>query len=226
MKSLPIPSQRTGANATPVDLYASRQHNSEQKRLETKTTHSLQAKLAHSSRSYTLEPGKRYLSCRLVHLKAFVDFVNPKEDEFVYATLSFLKHRYATGAHPAQTEVIFNDEEGSMLFDFSEIEGAKFDPAMLLKLNQQIHLTICKQKKNQKAVVLGSKNLDWRAVLHSSSIEVNAEVLPSDLTKQGSLGVAQLHIDLLPPLSKSEALTEDSVDKQITLERKFETEAL
>jgi len=63
-------------------------------------------------------------------------------------------------------------------------------------------------------------------VLHSSSIEVNAEVLPSDLTKQGSLGVAQLHIDLLPPLSKSEALTEDSVDKQITLERKSETEAL
>ncbi len=59
------------------------------------------AKLAHSTRAYTLEQGKRYLSCRLVHLKALVDFVNPKEDEFVYATVSFLKHRYATGAHQA-----------------------------------------------------------------------------------------------------------------------------
>ena len=70
-----------------------------------------------------------------------------------------------------------------MLFDFSEIEGAKFDPAVLIKLNHQIHLTICKQKKNEKAIVIGSKNLDWRAVLHSSSIEVNAEILPADLAK-------------------------------------------
>lgn len=61
---------------------------------------------------------------------------------------------------------------------------------MLLKLNQLVHLTILKQRKNEKAIVIATKNLDWRAVLHSGSIEINAELLPVDLTKQGSLCVA------------------------------------
>ncbi len=86
-----------------------------------------------------------------------------------------------------------------MLFDFSD---TSFDPAMLLKLNQSVHLTILKQRKNEKAIVLGTKNLDWRTVLHSSAIEINAEVLPVELTKQGSLCVAQVHLDILPPLTR------------------------
>ena len=61
---------------------------------------------------------------------------------------------------------------------------------MLLKLNQTLHVTILRQKKNEKAVVMGTKNLDWRAILHSNSIEVNAEILPVDLTKQGAMGLA------------------------------------
>jgi len=51
-------------------------------------------------------------------------------------------------------------------------------------------LTICKQRKNEKAIVLGTKNIDWRQILNASSIEVNAEVLPIDLAKAGSMGVA------------------------------------
>ena len=73
---------------------------------------------------------------------------------------------------------------------------------------------------------MGTKNIDWRAILHSSAIEVNDEVLPVDLAKHGSLCVAQLHLDLLAPLSRQEALNDDTVDKQLTLERKFEAESL
>jgi hypothetical protein len=51
-------------------------------------------------------------------------------------------------------------------------------------------LTILKQRKNERAVVIATKNLDWRAVLHSGSIEINAELLPVDLTKQGALCLA------------------------------------
>ena len=113
---------------------------------------------------------------------------------------------------------MFTEEDGSFLFDFahgeSETSAGKFDPTLLLKLNQMIHLTILKQKKNEKAIVIGTKNLDWRALLHSSSIEINAEILPVDLTKSGSLCVAQLHLDLLQPLTKLEALSEESVQKQ------------
>jgi len=87
-------------------------------------------------------------------------------------------------------------------------------------------LTILRQRKNEKAVVIGTKNLDWRAVLHSSSIEINAEILPVDLAKKGALCVAQLHLDILPSLGKIEALSEEAVDKQLSLERKFESESL
>ena len=73
---------------------------------------------------------------------------------------------------------------------------------------------------------MGTKNIDWRAVLHSNAIEVNAEILPVELTKQGSLCVAQIHLDLLAPLSRQEGLNEDTVDKQMTLERKFDAESL
>jgi hypothetical protein len=47
-----------------------------------------------------------------------------------------------------------------------------------------------------------------------------------DLAKQGALCVAQIHLDLLAPLARQEALNEDTVDKQLTLERKFEAESL
>jgi centrosomal protein CEP76 len=87
-------------------------------------------------------------------------------------------------------------------------------------------LTILRQRKNEKAIVIGTKNLEWRAVLHSSSIEINAEILPVDLAKQGALCVAQLHLDILPSLGKIEALSEEAVDKQLSLERKFESESL
>ena len=120
-----------------------------------------------------------------------VEMVTAREDEFVYATVSFLKQRFQTEAYPAGTDIVFGEEDGCMMFEFGQNEGERIgnsmDPAMLLKLNQHIHVTILKQRKNEKAIVLGTKNLDWRAVLHSNAIEINAEVLPVDLTKQGTL---------------------------------------
>jgi hypothetical protein len=232
ISTLPIATKRPTSAAmgqTPAEALTAKVHVQEQVRLESKTPSSLAAKMhGRTTPSYTLEPNKRYLSIRMVHLRALVDYVNPREDEFIYVTISFLKQRFQTGALPAQAEVAFSEDDGSFLFDFSHDEAGvlKFDPAMLLKLNQTVHLTICKQRKNEKAVVLGTKNLDWRAVLHSSSIEINAEVLPVDLAKQGAMCVAQLHVDLLPPLSKQEALSEEAVSKQQSLERKFESESL
>jgi len=66
-------------------------HAYEQKRFESKTPSTLAAKMQGSNRSFSIEPNRRYLSCRLVHLKALVDHVNPKEDEFIFATVSFLR---------------------------------------------------------------------------------------------------------------------------------------
>lgn len=76
------------------------------------------------------------------------------------------------------------------MFEFvGEDENIKFDASMLLKLNQPIHITILKHRKNEKAIVLSTKCLDWRSLLYCNQIEINAEVLPVSLAQKGSLGV-------------------------------------
>lgn len=67
------------------------------------------------------------------------------------------------------------------MFEFEGAEEVKFDASMLLKLNQPLHLTIIKHRKNEKPVVLGTKTVDWRPLLYCNQVEVNAEVLPVSL---------------------------------------------
>ena len=43
-----------------------------------------------------LDPNKRYLCCNLVSGRALVDFVNPRDDEYVSVAVSFLKNRFHT----------------------------------------------------------------------------------------------------------------------------------
>ena len=93
---------------------------------------------------------------------------------------------------------------------------------MLLKLNSPLHITILKQRKGEKPIVIGSKNLEWRHLLSCNSIESNIELLPVDLTHQGSLGIIQIQLDLIPDLSKTDLINDDMLSKQLTLERKFE----
>lgn len=112
------------------------------------------------------------------------------------------------------------------MFDFQGEEEIKFDASMMLKLNQPLHITIIKHRKNEKPVVLGTKTIDWRPLLYCNQVEVNAEVLPVSLTHQGSLGVLTMHLDLVPALSRPELLTEEMVDKQINLEKKYEHETV
>lgn len=115
------------------------------------------------------------------------------------------------------------DFDETFIFDFvGENDQVRFDPTMLLKLNQPLHVAVLRQRKNERPVVMGTKNIDWRPLLHSNAIEVNAEILPVDLTHQGSIGVLQLHLDLIPQLSKNDILHEESVIKQTSLEKKFE----
>ena len=128
IQGLPIAPKRYGLSSagpgqTPAESITVKTHIQEQKRLESKTPSSLAAKLHDRTLpNYLLEPNRRYLSVRLVQLRALVDFLNPRDDEYIYATVSFLKQRYQTGAIPAQSEVLFTEEESSFLFDFAHEE--------------------------------------------------------------------------------------------------------
>lgn len=120
------------------------------------------------------------MSCRIIQGKAFVDFVNARDDEFLAITISFLKNRFHTKMIPVSTDPIFDE---TFIFEFvGENENIKFDPSMLLKLNQPLHITILKYRKNEKPIVLGTKNIDWRPLLINNAIEINAEFLAVDLT--------------------------------------------
>lgn len=87
--------------------------------------------------NYHIEPNKRYLSVRLVSIRALVDFLSPKDDEFIYCSISFLKQRFQTPAVSAAAELYFSEEEGSFLFDIDDLssKSAMIDPSLLLKLN-------------------------------------------------------------------------------------------
>lgn len=87
-------------------------------------------------------------------------------------------------------------------------------------------MTILKHRKNEKAVVIGTKMVEWRALLYCNQVEINAEILPISMTQKGSLGVLTLHLDLTPNLTQSELVNEESVSKQISLETKFDTESI
>jgi len=154
-----------------------------------------------------LDPNKRYLSFNIAGARAFVDFVNPRDDEYLSVAVSFLKNRFHTKHARAACEVSFDE---TFIFEFEGEHGsAKFDSALMMKLNQPVHLTILRHRRNEKAVVLGTKNVDWRSLLYCNSVEINAEIQPVDMTHKGSLGVILLNLDLIPNLLKSELLNED-----------------
>ena len=111
-----------------------------------------------------LDPNKRYLSCTIVKGNAFVDFVNERPDEDISVTVSFLKDRYSTKLIPCSPDPVF---EENFLFEFvGDNEEIKFDPSMLVKFNKPLHVTILKHRKNEKPIVLGTKNIDWRPGLY------------------------------------------------------------
>jgi hypothetical protein len=111
-----------------------------------------------------LDPNKRYMSLTVVKGSAFADFVNVRSDESLSIAVSFLKNRYHTRQVQCSTDPVYDE---TFLFEFvGDNENIKFDAATLLKLNQPIHITILKHRKNEKAVVLGTKQIEWRSLLY------------------------------------------------------------
>lgn len=146
--------------------------------------------------------------------------MNPRDDEHISVAISFLKNRFHTKRVRAGVEFAFNE---TFVFEFEgDQANSKFDAALLLKLNQPLHLTILRHRKNQRPVVIGTKNLDWRSLLYCNSVELNAGIMPVDLTTKGSLGLIQLNLDLVPNMTKTELCTEDQVIRQQELEKKYD----
>jgi hypothetical protein len=124
--------------------------------------------------SADLDPNKRYLSCSVVKGTAFTDFINIS-DEQLSISVSFMKQRFATSIRPASTDPIFNE---NFCFELTDEKNSRLDATQLLQVSAPLHVTILKHSTGQKPKVLGTKNIDWRAILACNSIEINATVQP------------------------------------------------
>lgn len=121
-----------------------------------------------STRDYgrTIDPNKRYMSCRIVNGKAFVDFINPRDDEFLQISVSFLKSRFKTKLVPASTDPLWDEV---FLFEFvGENESIRFDTSMLLKLHEPLQITVLKHRTNEKPIVISTKKVEWRPLLYTN----------------------------------------------------------
>lgn len=69
-----------------------------------------------------------------------------------------------------------------------------------MKLNVPLHLSVLKHRKNERPIVLGTKNIEWRQILYHNGVEINSEISPVSLTTQGTLGRVTMCLDLVPLL--------------------------
>lgn len=165
-----------------------------------------------------LDKKKKYVICKINKGASFVDFVSPKEDEYLKVSVSFLDQRYSSDPVPATTDPVFD-------FTVSLEIPSFLDPASLLTASTPLIVVLQKQKIEERSVVLSTERIDWRDLLANNSIEVAKEMQPIDLKHKGSLGILYIDLDLHPYLGKDNLLTSTIVRKQQDLEKKFEAES-
>ena len=94
--------------------------------------------------------------------------------------ISFLKNRFHTKIVPCRPDPVFDE---TFIFEIvGDNEKLKFDPSQLMKLNVPLHLSVLKHRKNERPIVLGTKNIEWRQILYHNGVEINSEISPVSLT--------------------------------------------
>lgn len=165
-----------------------------------------------------LDKKKKYLICKINKGASFVDFVSPKEDEYLKISVSFMDQRYSSNPVPATTDPMFD-------FTVSFEIPSYLDPNSLVTAATPMIIVLQKQTLEERAVVLSTERIDWRDLLANNSIEVTKEMQPIDLKHKGSLGLLYIDLDIHPYLSKDQLLPSSTVRKQQDMEKKFEAEA-
>ena len=147
-----------------------------------------------------------------------MDFVSPKEDEYLKVSVTFLDQRYSSNPIPASTDPVFD-------FTVSFEIPSFLDPNNMLTTASPMVLVLQKYRLEERAIVLSTERIDWRDLLSHNSVEITKEMQPIDLKHKGSLGIMYIELDVHPYLAKDQLLTNDTIRKQQDLEKKFETEA-
>lgn len=113
-----------------------------------------------------LDPLKRYMIAKVYRGSGFVDYIEPKPDEFLKLSVSFLNQRYSSSLVTSTSEPVFD------LTIHFEIPSS-FDSHTMLKEYSPIVLILQKQRANENAVILSTAIVDWRELLCHNSVDIN-----------------------------------------------------
>lgn len=165
-----------------------------------------------------MDPNKRYMIAKVYKGSAFADFIEPKSDEYLTLSISYLNQRFSSSPVTCSTDPVFD------LTIHFEIPQA-YDSHTMLKENAPLVLVLQKQRDNERPVILSTSLVDWRELLTHNSVDINIEMKPVSRVLKGSVGVINLELDLEPGFSKSELCSSLLVKNQQETEKKLEAES-
>lgn len=144
-----------------------------------------------------LDPTKRYLVAKVMRGSAFTDFIEPRNDEYLSLSISFLNQRYNSSPVTCSTEPVFD------LTIHFEIPS-NYDTHTMLKEYSPLVVVLQKQRDIDRPVILSTSLVDWRELLAHNSVDINIEMKPTSRALKGSVGLIHLELDFEPIFSKSE----------------------
>eukprot|EP01022_Parablepharisma_sp_SALTPOND_P025469 TRINITY_DN594_c0_g1_i1.p1 TRINITY_DN594_c0_g1~~TRINITY_DN594_c0_g1_i1.p1 ORF type:complete len:663 (-),score=32.86 TRINITY_DN594_c0_g1_i1:2653-4641(-) len=127
------------------------------------------------------------LKVQILQGKDFWDYAENPGEKSLFCAVSFFGQRYVTKPVQASLNPVFNEV---LVFEIKGKAGGKVDLGKLASSNNPLHVVMIEQNnKTRKRVLIGTKKVDWRHVLHAKSIEQEAVFNKMDLQKKDPLGV-------------------------------------
>lgn len=167
-----------------------------------------------------IDGGKRYLLVKVQYGKAFLDFLDNKDENLkMQVHLSFLQQRFSSKKITCVAEPVFDD---SFLLNLTTSD-VPIDFATLVKLSSPIHLTITTESSKGREI-LSTKSIEWRAMLSNPSLSFPIELQGLGTRSKLSVGALYLQIDMMPKTRRSDFISDRLVNEQINLEKKYERE--
>jgi hypothetical protein len=113
-----------------------------------------------------LDPNRRYMIAKAYKGSGFADYIEPRSDEYLTLSISYLNQRYSSSPVTCSTDPLFD------LTVHFEIPEA-YDTHAMLRNNEPLILVLQKERENERPIVLSTSLVDWRELLSHNSVDIN-----------------------------------------------------
>jgi len=116
--------------------------------------------------------------------KDFTDYEKNVKDKAILCSIATSTQRFVIESTQASTKPEFNKE-----FTFKMRKSEKFDLEEVMRENEPLNLVLIeKNNKTKKQVIISTKRIEWRHILHCKSIEQEILLTRMDLYNKNPLG--------------------------------------